>query len=198
MSILLKNNINFMKDYFMTDKNLFPLQNLIYEIRGHRVMLDNDLAKLYGVPVKVLNQSIKRNIERFPEDFMFELTKQEQLELVTNCDHLAPLKFRPTLIKAFTEEGVAMLSTVLRSQQAIQMSINIMRAFVLMRDRVTQITTTNQQIRELKQMLMLHIDNTDNRFGLHEDRINRIIRALNNLTQKSTPNRKIGFNPDRK
>lgn len=187
-----------MKDYFMTDKNLFPLQNLIYEIRGHRVMLDNDLAKLYGVPVKVLNQSIKRNIERFPEDFMFELTKQEQLELVTNCDHLAPLKFRPTLIKAFTEEGVAMLSTVLRSQQAIQMSINIMRAFVLMRDRVTQITTTNQQIRELKQMLMLHIDNTDNRFGLHEDRINRIIRALNNLTQKSTPNRKIGFNPDRK
>lgn len=75
-------------------KEILPLQQMIYEIRGQRVMLDSDLAKLYGVQVKRLNEAVKRNIERFPEDFMFELTKQEQLELVANCDHLQSLKFR--------------------------------------------------------------------------------------------------------
>ena len=178
--------------------DILPLQQMIYTIRGQRVMLDSDLAKLYGVPVKALNQSIKRNIERFPEDFMFELTKQEQLDLVTNCDHLASLKFRPTLIKVFTEEGVAMLSTVLRSQQAIQMSINIMRAFVQMRERMTQIASTTQQIRELKQMLMMHIDHDEDRFNKVNSRINQIIQVLNYMQKEPEKEYKIGFQPPKK
>ena len=80
-------------------------------------MLDTDLARLYGVGTKALNQAVKRNKERFPEDFMFQLTKREKAEVVTNCDHLRRLKFSPTLPYAFTEQGTAMLSSV-RSQSA--------------------------------------------------------------------------------
>lgn len=105
------------------------IKNKIYEIRGQRVMLDRDLAHLYGVETKVLNQAVKRNAERFPEDFMFRLTKEECLrsQIVTlNEDHGKHLKYMPY---AFTEQGVAMLSSVLKSSTAIQINIFIMRAF---------------------------------------------------------------------
>ena len=91
---------------------LTEIQNMIYEIRGQKVMLDSDLAALYEVEAKVLNQAVKRNIKRFPADFMFQLTKGEKTEVVTNCDHLQKLKYRPTLPYAFTEQGVAMLAAV--------------------------------------------------------------------------------------
>ena len=84
-------------------------------------MIDRDLAELYGVATKVLNQAVKRNIERFPEDFMFQLTDEEQTELVTNCDHLKKLKFSYQNAYAFTEHGVTMLSSVLNSKKAIDL-----------------------------------------------------------------------------
>ena len=86
-------------------------------------MLDRDLARLYGVTTKGLNQAVKRNIKRFPEDFMFRLTETEKEEVVTNCDHLKPLKFSSQLPYAFTEQGIAMLSGVLHSERAIQVNI---------------------------------------------------------------------------
>lgn len=98
-------------------------------IRGQKVMLDRDLAELYGVPTKRLNEQVKRNIKRFPEDFMFQLTKEEKIELVANCDHLRPLKYSTQLPYVFTEQGVAMLSSVLNSERAILVNIQIMRTF---------------------------------------------------------------------
>ncbi len=102
---------------------------LIFQFRGFKVMIDADLAILYGVSTKALKQQVKRNIERFPEDFMFELSKDEKDELVTNCDRLALLKHSSVNPLAFTEQGVSMLSSVLRSEKAIQINIEIMRTF---------------------------------------------------------------------
>jgi len=97
-------------------------------------MIDRDLAELYGVTTKALNQAVKRNIDRFPEDFMVQLTKKEKGELVTNCDRLKLLKHSIINPYAFTQEGVAMLSSVLRSKRALQVNIGIMRAFVRIRE----------------------------------------------------------------
>lgn len=109
------------------------VENRILTIRGVQVILDRDLADLYGVETKVLNQSVKRNIERFPEHFRFQLSKYEMDELVTNCDRFKNLKHSTVCSFAFTEQGVAMLASVLRSETAIRVSIRIMDAFVSMR-----------------------------------------------------------------
>lgn len=109
------------------------IENRILTIRGVQVILDRDLADLYGVETKVLNQSVKRNIERFPEHFRFQLSKYEMDELVTNCDRFKNLKHSTVCPFAFTEQGVAMLASVLRSETAIRVSIRIMDAFVSMR-----------------------------------------------------------------
>jgi hypothetical protein len=109
-----------------------PVQNKIFEIRKQRVMLDFHLAKVYEIETRALKQAVRRNPERFPPDFMFQLTKEEFIELITNCDNLlkAEIKFTPSLPFSFTEQGIAMLSSVLKSPKAIQMNISIMRAFV--------------------------------------------------------------------
>ncbi len=112
---------------------LSSVENRILTIRGVQVILDRDLAGLYGVETKVLNQSVKRNIERFPEHFRFQLSKYEMDELVTNCDRFSSLKHSTVCPFAFTEQGVAMLASVLRSETAIRVSIRIMDAFVSMR-----------------------------------------------------------------
>ena len=112
---------------------LSSVENRILTIRGVQVILDRDLADLYGVETKVLNQSVKRNIERFPEHFRFQLSKYEMDELVTNCDRFKNLKHSTVCPFAFTEQGVAMLASVLRSETAIRVSIRIMNAFVSMR-----------------------------------------------------------------
>ena len=109
------------------------IEGLILTIRGKQVILDRDLAGLYGVDTKVLNQAVKRNVERFPEHFRYQLTENETNELVTNCDRLQNLKHSNFLPYVFTEQGVAMLSTVLRSETAVNVSIRIMDAFVAMR-----------------------------------------------------------------
>ena len=106
---------------------------LIYEIRGQQVILDRDLSMLYGVPTKALNQAVKRNAERFPDRFMFRLSESEMDELVTNCDRFGRMKHSSAAMCAFTEQGIAMLSSVLRSAIAVRVSIRIMDAFVAMR-----------------------------------------------------------------
>jgi hypothetical protein len=119
-------------------------ETLIFTFRGRKVMIDTDLASLYDVPTKALKQQVKRNIGRFPEDFMFELSSNEKNELVTNCDRLDGLKHSSVLPLAFTEQGVAMLSSVLRSDKAIKMNIEIMRAFA----RYRAFLNENEQLRK--------------------------------------------------
>lgn len=102
-------------------------------IRGLRVMADADLAQLYGVPTKALNQAVKRNSTRFPHDFMFQLNSVEKTEVVTNCDHLSKLKFSKVLPFAFTKYGAVALANVLASPQAVEMGIYVVRAFVQLR-----------------------------------------------------------------
>lgn len=106
--------------------------SLIHEIRGHKVMLDNDLAKLYAVETKVLNQAVKRNLDRFPEDFMFQLTAEEE-ELLRSQNVTSKRGGRRYLPYAFTEQGIAMLSSVLKSRRAVHVNIEIMRTFVRLR-----------------------------------------------------------------
>jgi hypothetical protein len=108
-------------------------ENYIFMIRSRQVMIDRDLAGLYGVETKALNQAVKRNSARFPEKFRFQLTRMENGQLVTDCDRFASLKHSTSLPYAFTEQGVAMLSAVLRSDTAVQTSIYIMEAFVRQR-----------------------------------------------------------------
>lgn len=110
------------------------IQKKIYEIRGQKVMLDFDLAELYEVENRALKQAVKRNIDRFPDDFMFQLTKTQLQEVITNCDNLPKaLKYSPSTPYAFTEQGVAMLSSVLKSKKALQVNVAIIRAFVATR-----------------------------------------------------------------
>lgn len=109
------------------------IESHILEIRGQKVMLDADLSIIYGVPTKRLNEQVKRNIERFPDDFMFKLTKEEASKVVANCDHLKDLKFSYQMPYAFTEHGALMLASILNSAIAIHASVSIVRAFVKMR-----------------------------------------------------------------
>jgi len=161
---------------------------MIYEIRGHKVMLDSDLAQLYAVEVKQLNQAVKRNIKRFPGDFLFRLTKTEFAEVVTNCDHLQNLKYRSTMPYAFTEQGIAMLSGLLNSEIAVKVNIQIMRTFVQLRHYVLE-QNVSEQIAELRKLLLLYIEKNDKR-------VNDIIIALNNLIAKPVQTKRIGFNAD--
>ena len=156
-------------------------------------MIDSDLASLYEVEVKQLNQAIKRNIRRFPVDFMFRLTKDEFTEVVTICDHLQNLKYRPTLPYAFTEQGVAMLAAVLNSQKAVDVNIQIMRAFIQLRNFVLSHDSLYEQIGDLRKLLMLHIENTDHKLSKHDKTIEQIIIALNNLIEQPPKTKKIGF-----
>jgi len=132
------------------------IQNKIYEIRGQRVMLDFDLAELYQVSTSALNQAVKRNMERFPEEFMFRISETEwgnmSSQFVTTSRAKRP---KTSLPYAFTEQGVAMLSAVLRSKPAIQVSISIMKAFVAMRNYILQSTQVSAELLELHSRLQL-------------------------------------------
>lgn len=129
-----KNNGSFLEPVTICDRSIITIENRIFYLRSKHVMLDRDLADLYEVETKVLNQAVKRNIERFPEHFRFQLTNQEKEELVTNCDRLNMLKHSSVNPFAFTEQGVAMLSAVLKSDTAVRTSIRIIDAFVAMRN----------------------------------------------------------------
>ena len=169
------------------------IEQRIFVIRGQRVMLDRDLAQLYGVETKRLNERVKRNIKRFPKDFMFQLNKDELKELVANCDRLQTLKHSSNPPYVFTEHGVTMLASVLNSDKAIQINLQIVRAFVRLRQYAMLQTQKNTEVEELRKILMLHIDNTDNRFSECNERINKIIEVLNNLIEKPRESKQIGF-----
>ena len=127
-----------------------PIENRILTIRGHQVMVDRDLAELYQVDTKVLNQAVKRNIERFPKSFRFRLSSNEKEELVTNCDRFNALKHSTSNPYVFTEQGVAMLSAVLKSETAIHTSIRIIEAFVTMRNFLLNNASIFQRMERLE------------------------------------------------
>ena len=121
-----------------TTLSQYDIEKLIVTVRGEQVLIDQDIARLYGVTTSRLNQQAKRNIERFPKSFRFQLTKEERDEVVANCDNLRSLKFYPSLPYAYTEQGIGQLSTVVHSKIAIKRSIMIMNAFVAMRRFMAQ------------------------------------------------------------
>ncbi|MCF6347976.1 MAG: ORF6N domain-containing protein [Flavobacteriaceae bacterium] len=150
---------------------LQTIQNKIYEIRGSKIMLDFDLAEMYETETRTLKQAVRRNINRFPSDFMFQLSKTEWQELITSCDNLPQrLKYSPSTPFAFTEQGVAMLSSVLNSDIAVQISISIIRAFVLIRQHLADYKELEKKINTLQ-------ENTNMQF-------NDIYQALNILLDK--------------
>ena len=159
------------------------VETRILSIRGHRVMVDTDLAEVYGVPTKALNQAIKRNLDRFPEDFAFRLTVEEKTELVTNCDRFARLKHATAFPLVFTEHGAIMAASVLNSPRAIEASVYVVRAFVRMREAMSS-------DRELAKRL----DVLEKKYASHDVRIRGIFDAIRSLMQPpKTTRRRIGF-----
>ena len=160
--------------------------NRILQLRGQRVMLDADLADLYGVETRALNQAVKRNLDRFPQDFMFQLNAEEKVEVVANGDHLVKIKYSPSLPYAFTEHGVLMLGNVLKSSRAVEVSLLVVRAFV--------------QIRE---MLSAHkdiaakLDQMERKLSSHDQAIAGLIDAIRQLMAPPVAARRgIGFTAD--
>jgi hypothetical protein len=126
------------------------IESLILVLRGQKVIIDADLALLYGAPTKALNQAVKRNIERFPGDFMFTLTSAEKAEVVTACDHLRNLKFSKSLPTAFTEHGAIQAANVLNSTRAVEMGIHVVRAFVRLKDAAMLHADLTQRLAEIE------------------------------------------------
>ena len=170
------------------------IENRIFTIRGQRVMIDRDLAQLYGVELKRLNEAVKRNIKRFPINFMFQLSQDEweilRSHFATTNSNISKVRYLPY---AFTEHGVTMLASVLNSDRAIEISIKIVETFIALRQYALLHTSRNAEIEELRKMLMLHIENTDNKFAEHDETIKQIIGVLNNLIEKPRETKKIGF-----
>ncbi|MEA1948549.1 MAG: ORF6N domain-containing protein [Thermodesulfobacteriota bacterium] len=163
---------------------LVPIEivaNKIYLIRGIKVMLDRDLAELYGVETKVLKQAVRRNIDRFPSDFMFEMTKVEfadwRSQFVTSKSDRMGLRYKPM---AFTEQGVAMLSSVLKSKRAIHVNIQIMRTFTKLREALLDNKDLRRELEGLKQI-------TEERFRIVFETLDQF------LTVESKPKKKIGY-----
>ena len=150
------------------DQLAMPIENRILTLRGKQVMIDRDLAELYGVETKRLNEQVRRNVERFPEHFRFQLSNQEKDELVANCDRFNGLKHSSFNPFAFTEQGVAMLSAVLKSETAVHTSIRIIDAFVAMRNFLMNNASIFQRIEriEMKQL------KTDEKVDAILDRLN--------------------------
>jgi hypothetical protein len=169
-------------------KAIIPVENIeekIFLIRGQRIMLDRDLAELYEVETRVLNQAVRRNIERFPDDFMFSLTREEIMrisQIVTSCrpNTIGSLKFSKNVL-VFTEQGVAMLSGVLNSQRAVQANIAIMRAFVKLREMIASHKDLAHKLASLEKKY-------DAQFRVVFDAIRQVMNPL--VPDKK---RKIGF-----
>ncbi len=192
------------------------VESKIFLIRGKQVMIDRDLAELYGVETRAINQAVKRNLERFPEEFRFQLTSEEyeflRSQFATLNEDTSSSRSQSVILDkdsesmrgknlkylpyVFTEQGVAMLSAVLHSPTAIQVSIRIMDAFVKLRHYVSsQIVKTDDkaELAEIRRLLLLHIDHCDKKFSEQDKKINQIIQVLNNLIEEPKSKRKIGF-----
>ena len=185
------------------ENTLQPLkiESLIYEIRGHKVMLDRDLAKLYGVTTGNLNKAVKRNIERFPERYMFQLNSEEYLKFQNGISSWGGTRSLPY---AFTEQGVTMLSSVLHSPTAIQISINIIDAFVAIRNHIMYAATFTAELEAIKAKLeLLERNDEDNLEAINDlsedmrqeiDTIYQAIAALSVKEQSDNSTRpKIGI-----
>jgi len=159
------------------------IERKILLIRGQKVMLDADLAELYGVTTKALNQAVKRNSERFPPDFMFRLNRREKDEVVTKCDHLRKLKFSPVLPNGFTEHGAVMLASILSSAVAVQASIQVVRAFI----RLREILATHKD-------LATKLAELETRINAHDEEITALFDAIRGLmAPPEKTKRRIGF-----
>ena len=162
------------------------IENRILLIRGHKVMLDWDLAVLYGIPTKRLNEQVRRNRTRFPQDFMFRLTRLEKDEVVANCDHLQRLKFSPFLPHAFTEHGAIMLASVLNTPRAVEMSVAVVRVFVRLRKMFSNHRELAQKLTKL-----------EHRIENHDEQIHSIFEAIRHLMAPPAPRRRrIGFHSE--
>lgn len=160
------------------------IRNRILEIRGPKAIIDADLAAFYGVETKRLNEQVKRNSDRFPEDFRFEFTEREKEEVVANCDHLGNLKYSRTLPYAFTEHAVIMAASVLNTRRAIEMSVLIVRAFVALRQSAMEYRDIVRRISDL-----------EDRTADHDEALASVIRALRALAEPGPvpERRRIGF-----
>ncbi len=167
-----------------TTKPIEIVAQRILLIRGAKVMLDADLAELYGVPTKALNQAVRRNAERFPADFMFKLAKAEKQEVVTNCDHLSRLKYSPAMPYAFTEHGALMLGNVLKSDRAVEISLLVVRTFVQLRAMLS----THKE-------LAVKLEALERKVGSHDQAIAGLIDAIRQLMAPpiQDKHRPIGF-----
>lgn len=158
----------------------------ILVVRGRRVIVDADLAALYGVATKRLNEQVRRNRNRFPPDFVFELTDAERAEVVAKCVHLSRLRFSPAASLAFTEHGALMASAVLSTRRAVEVSVYVMRAFVQLREAVAAHREIGRRLDELQRKV-----------GAQDGVIVGIVRALRELTQPPPQTRRrIGFVQD--
>ena len=163
-----------------------PIELLILTVRGQKIILDADLAELYGVETRVLNQAVKRNQDRFPDDFLFELTRDEILRISQTVTSLPKLKFSKQ-VQAFTEHGAIMAATVLNSPEAVAMSVFVVRAFVQMREHLAANTAILKRLAEIDRTLLQH-----------DSALRDVYRKLLPLLQPppEPPKRRIGFNRD--
>jgi hypothetical protein len=159
------------------------IEHRILLLRGQKVMLDSDLADLYGVPTKRLNEQVKRNRGRFPTDFMFRLTAKEKKQVVASCDHLQRLKFSPVLPYAFTEHGAVMLASVLNTPKAVEVSVFVVRAFVRLRRLLSSHRGLALRLMELERKIQGHDEQTQSVFDA--------IRQL--MAPPPAPRRRISF-----
>lgn len=155
----------------------------ILVIRGCRVMLDSDLAEVYGTSTKALNQAVKRNRDRFPADFMFRLSEREKSQVVTNCDHLGKLKYSAVLPYAFTEHGAVMLASTLNSPVAVEASIAVVRAFIRLREILSSHRKLAGELAKLEK-----------RIGEHDEELATLFQAVRQLMEPPEKSAKrIGF-----
>jgi phage regulator Rha-like protein len=167
---------------------LIPIQiieNKIFVIRGHKVMIDRDLAELYEVQTKRLNEAVKRNIKRFPVEFIFQLNDNEKNELVANCDRFKILIHSTSNPYAFTEHGVVMLASVLNSDRAIAINVQVVKAFVKLREMALTNAEFSKQLKELESTFINYAKQNNADIG-------EIFQQLEYLTEITKPNQ-IGF-----
>ena len=170
------------------------IESRILVVREQKVIIDADLAELYGVPTKALNQAVKRNAERFPMDFMFQLSATEKAEVVTSCDHLSKLKFSKSMPFAFTEHGAIQAANVLASPRAVEMGIYVVRAFVRLKQASTLHADLAKRLAELEDKTEALAMNHDTFSRNTRNQLKQVFDALRELmTPPDPPKRPIGF-----
>jgi len=170
------------------------IESRILVVRGQKVIIDADLALLYGVDTRTLNQAVKRNAERFPMDFMFALTPAEKTEVITSCDHLQKLKFSKSMPYAFTEHGAIQAANVLASARAVEMGIYVVRAFVRLKQASTLHADLAKRLAELEDKTEALAMNHDTFSRNTRNQLREVFDALRELmTPPDPPKRPIGF-----